>query len=303
MFITMNKKNLYIPALIGVVALLWLKAFLSVKTPAIKQNVAVSDEQVLSTSSQKGISYHKDALLDPIVYENKIIQDILNKAQEVFKQQKLADGGIYHDIGYLEWQNSDGWYITDMHSSSVSSVYLCQNNYQTPFEKVAPTIYGALDKMFVENNFTINDMNTMSGYDRSEFVDMGYSYNKAYEKDNVQCLIRGVPECAGLPGGFGEKYGSPIDVVCTDNLSEDAKTQLPILKALNLKNDAIKEVKYFGDFVFISARFDEIVAKKSKDGAYKIVYRGQDTYSCDIAEKYDFPGELRDFLKVNCANN
>jgi hypothetical protein len=240
------------------------------------------------------------ASTDPIVHSNPEIQSILNKAQDVFINQKLADGGIYHDNkSYLTWKNKEGFNIVDSEAMSVSSIYLCKDNYQSPFEKIVSPVYSALEKLFTDNNFVKNESSTIGEYHEGDST-MGNFNEKAYQKGNIQCKIQGTPDCNGLPGGHGEKFGSSIGVSCTDSLTKNEQEQIPLLIGLDVKNDAISSYEQKGDYVIAHLTTTYIIAHKETDGSYKKIYQGQDGVSCELARDYQFPKDLIKVLKLNC---
>lgn len=239
---------------------------------------------------------------NPFNYPNQTIQNILNKAQDYFAHNKLFNGGIYHDTNYFEWKNKDDWYInTGSTSPTVTSFTLCKNGSDSQFKTTYIPVYSSLEKIFLDNGFIKNDRNSIGEYKEDDSYNMGYSYDKAFEKGNVQCLIHGLPVCEGLPGGYGESSGSPIGVTCTDKLSENASWQLPILKALNLKNDSIYDMHDLGDFIILNVRYEMMIVEKESSGSYKIIYKGQDSpLGCDVQDYYNFPTELRKSFGEPC---
>jgi hypothetical protein len=233
------------------------------------------------------------------------IKNILDKTQEVFKNSKLVDGGLYQDNkSYITWQIDDGWNIADTSAASISSYYLCKTDtFERPFKKTMPPIYSSLAKMFTDNGFTKNTLNSDSNYDDNDTAYMGYYYGLAFEKGDLKCLVVGIPDCRGLPGGYGEKYGSSIEVVCTNSLDKNKLWQLPLLKALNLKNSAINDIHIFGDYFYLTLQHDSLIVKKEKDGSYTQIYKGQDNPSCGTRDEYDFPKELSLFLEEQCMGD
>jgi len=216
------------------------------------------------------------------------IGEIIKKIGKEFKNKYKNNEISYSDKLGLWWISPEGLDIINPNSSGVSLSLSCAPGEALP-EKDLVILVPIVDKIFMENNYKVNSLNSSISFKDDKF----YNYVKAYEKEEIKCVLTATPDC---PSGDPEKEPhNYLSVVCTDSYEKNYQEQVSLLRDLNIKDAVINVSKIKDDFVYLNINLRRtgyyMIAKK-ENGKWKEIFSGQDYPQCSLMEKYKVPKEI-----------
>lgn len=202
--------------------------------------------------------------------------------------------------GNVWWTTEDNWNIRDMDTPSTVLKIVPENIDNSGIKNIkAKQINKDVEKIFLENGFTKDKVNSSKSEEDSNF----YDYVLAFTKDNLKCTITTSPDVGWtgnedykkIPGHFD------VSVSCSDKIEEKYKEQLPYLQGLNEHNNAISTISRSGDFANLNInarRTGYYVIGKFINNKFTKIGAGQDYQQCSLIDKYNVPKEIY----TNCYN-
>jgi len=181
------------------------------------------------------------------------------------------------------WISDDSWSIIDPNAVSIiSSIGTFEGEYSSsanPLNPLAKELNDLISKIFLDNGFTLNALNTSKSEAHNDF----YDYIVAFQKGETRCTLK--------TDGDYKKYS----VACSDRLQEAYEEQIPYLKVLNNRNSIVRVKERIGDFVWLSVhlrRTGFLALMKDKGGEIKLIFTGQEAPPCDLMIKNQVPKKV-----------
>lgn len=203
----------------------------------------------------------------PTTIINAIMQSINNPSSSIkFSNPKEL---------FQWWVSDDGWNILISNAVSITA----QNNDFYSLSSLANDLNNEISKIFLYNNFELNNINTSKSVTDNEF----YDYVIAFQKNENRCTL--------TTNGDGGEYS----VACSNSFQDAYKEQIPYLKALNNKNVVVGIREKIGDFVWLNVHgrrtgYEALV--KDKDGEITLIFTGQEAPPCNKMIINNVPKEV-----------
>ena len=191
----------------------------------------------------------------------------------------------YHDDLVLVWIVDDLYQVSNEKSAGVTLSFNYKNSDLISSKEEIINNINSLDELMLNNGFIINEENFIDGLDT-----ILRNYRKAYQKENINCVI-------DVLYFDSASYNNTFTFSCTDNLLENQKSQMELLKDLNLggfiqtmyaRND---EFAYFNVISLYWFGGNYVIAKKI-DGKWTEVISGQDIPECESLRKNGVPESI-----------
>lgn len=220
-----------------------------------------------------------------------LLDNVMTKAGTEFSQINGNYPGstvtLSHDFP-LWWISQDGYNIMNQNSPAISLNIPCQGPGSEAYEKALPIATTDIAKIFLDNGFAMNKLNSSTSFTDTQF----YDYIQAFNKGNTYCVLVGNNDC------FGEAdstiYYQPISVSCTDQFAKNYQEQILYLTDLDIK-DAVVDPQIYGNFAYIDVHDRRsgyyIIAKKENNKWVKL-FAGQDNMPCELVNKEKVPSQI-----------
>ncbi len=181
------------------------------------------------------------------------------------------------------WISDDGWSIIDPNTVSITSSVSTSNvEHQSPVNPLNPLakeLNNLISKIFLDNDFALNTLNTSKSETDNEF----YDYVVAFQKDETRCILK-------TNGDYGE-----YTISCSNSFQEAYEKQIPYLKALNNRNSIVSVRERIGDFVWLNVhlrRTGYLALMKDNGEEIKLIFTGQEAPFCDLMIENQVPKEV-----------
>jgi len=181
------------------------------------------------------------------------------------------------------WISDDGWSIIDPNAISItSSASTFEGEHSSPVNPLNPLakeLNDLISKIFLDNGFALNILNTSKSEVHNDF----YDYVVAFQKGETRCILK-------TDGDYGQ-----YSVACSDRFQEAYEWQIPYLKVLDNQNVIVGIKERIGDFVWLGVHLRRTgyvaLVRNNKEGM-ELIFTGQEPPSCDLMIENQVPKEV-----------
>lgn len=215
-------------------------------------------------------------------FENNNPETIINSLKISLNNSSLDTNFKEKDSPYLWWISDDGWNIIDDSAFEIIStdpISNLPNPYSSPLDATTKELNESLSEIFLDNDFSINNLNTSESETDKSF----YDYIVAFEKEDTRCIIK------------INRDNWEYSISCSDEFQKAYDEQIPYLKGLDIKDGVITKIEKIGNFARLSIRH-------RRTGHFKIIkivgdemieiFRGQEPPRCKLMIENQVPEEI-----------